>query len=318
MSRPLIIATRSSELALRQARQVQRLLAERGLESELKTYKTTGDKRLDEPLSAIGGKGLFTKELESDLAKGKVACCVHSLKDLPTEMPPGLMLVAELEREDPRDALLVYHGLGASSLDDLPAGSRVGTSSLRRRAQLLARRPDLEVVELRGNVPTRIKKVDDGHVHAAILAAAGLHRLDVSQRIAEYLDAPAWLPAAGQGAIAIQIREDDPEMRDIFAPLGHADTMTATKAERAFLAALEGGCQVPIGALAKQSTTGWTLYGLIADIKGARVVRGEIAIDADQIELSGVRLANELRHRGATEILASLRSADHVLRPQPE
>jgi hydroxymethylbilane synthase len=318
MSRPLIIATRSSELALRQARQVQRRLSDNGLESELKTYKTTGDKRLDEPLSAIGGKGLFTKELESDLAKGKVACCVHSLKDLPTEMPPGLTIVAELEREDPRDALLVYHGLGADSLDDLPPGSRVGTSSLRRRAQLLARRPDLEVVELRGNVPTRIKKVDDGHVHAAILAAAGLHRLDVSQRITEYLDAPAWLPAAGQGAIAIQIREDDVEMRDVFAPLGHHDTMIATKAERAFLAALEGGCQVPIGALAKQSAEGWVLHGLIADIKGLRVVRGDIAIDIDQVELSGVRLANELRHRGATEILASLRSADHVLRPQPE
>jgi hydroxymethylbilane synthase len=314
MSRPLIIATRSSELALRQARQVQRLLAERGHESELKTYKTTGDKRLDEPLSAIGGKGLFTKELESDLAKGKVACCVHSLKDLPTEMPHGLTLVAELEREDPRDVLLVYDGLNAASLDELPPGSRVGTSSLRRRAQLLARRPDLEVVELRGNVPTRIKKVDDGQVHAAILAAAGLHRLDVSQRITEYLEAPAWLPAAGQGAIAIQIREDDPEMRDIFAPLGHAETMMATQAECAFLAALEGGCQVPIGALAK----GGTLYGVIADVKGKRVVRGEIAIDVGQVELSGVRLANELRHRGATEILASLRSADHVLRPQPE
>jgi hydroxymethylbilane synthase len=314
MSRPLIIATRASALALKQARQVQQLLEQRGITSELKTYKTTGDKRLDEPLSAIGGKGLFTKELESDLAKGKVACCVHSLKDLPTEMPPGLAIVAELEREDPRDVLVVNGMVGASSLDELPRGSRVGTSSLRRRAQLLAARSDLEVVELRGNVPTRIKKVDDGQVHAAILAAAGLHRLEAMQHIASYLDAPAWLPAAGQGAIAIQIRDDDAEMREVFAPLGHRETMIDTKAERAFLAALEGGCQVPIGALAN----GRVLHGLIADVKGRRVVRGEIDLDVDQPELSGVRLANELRHQGATEILASLRSAEHVLRPQPE
>jgi len=318
MSRPLIIATRSSALALKQARQVQHLLEQRGIPSELKTYKTTGDKRLDEPLSAIGGKGLFTKELESDLVKGKVACCVHSLKDLPTEMPPGLTIVAELEREDPRDVLIVNGMVGASTLDELPRGSRIGTSSLRRRAQLLAARSDVEVVELRGNVPTRIKKVDDGQVHAAILAAAGLHRLEAIQHIASYLDAPAWLPAAGQGAIAIQIRDDDAEMREVFAPLGHRDTMIDTKAERSFLAALEGGCQVPIGALSMQSASGRVLHGLIADVKGQRVVRGEIVVDVDQPELSGVRLANELRHLGATEILASLRSADHVLRPQPE
>ena len=318
MSRPLIIATRSSALALKQARQVQHLLEQRGIPSELKTYKTTGDKRLDEPLSAIGGKGLFTKELESDLVKGKVACCVHSLKDLPTEMPPGLTIVAELEREDPRDVLIVNGMVGASTLDELPRGSRIGTSSLRRRAQLLAARSDIEVVELRGNVPTRIKKVDDGQVHAAILAAAGLHRLEAIQHIASYLDAPAWLPAAGQGAIAIQIRDDDAEMREVFAPLGHRDTMIDTKAERSFLAALEGGCQVPIGALSMQSGSGRVLHGLIADVKGQRVVRGEIVVDVDQPELSGVRLANELRHLGATEILASLRSADHVLRPQPE
>ena len=315
---PLIIATRGSELALRQARQVQRALEARGIVSELKTYRTTGDKRINESLSAIGGKGLFTKELESDLAKGKVQLCVHSLKDLPTDSPPGLEIAALLEREDPRDALIVASVVGAESLDELPPGSRVGTSSLRRRAQLLAYRHDLEVVELRGNVPTRIRKVDEGHVHAAILAAAGLHRLDVSQRITAYLDAPAWLPAAGQGAIAIQIRGDDDETRAAVAPLADAKTMVETRAERAFLAALEGGCQVPIGVLAAPSETGPTLWGLLSDIGGKRVVRGHMPLDVTAPELTGVRLANDLRHRGGSEILDSLRTAEHLPSPQPE
>ena len=311
---PLIIATRVSELALRQARQVQAALTERGIVSELKTYKTTGDKRLDEPLAAIGAKGLFTKELESDLAHRKVDCCVHSLKDLPTDMPAGLEVVSLLAREDPRDVLIVNSIVGASTLEEMPAGSRIGTSSLRRRSQLLAARPDLEVVDLRGNVPTRIKKVDQGLVHAAILAAAGLRRLGVSQQIASYLEPPAWLPAAGQGAIAIQIRSDDDDSRAIFAPLGDRQTMTDVEAERAFLAALEGGCQVPIGALA----VGRVLHGFIGDIDGRRMVRGEIALDEHEPRLSGIRLANELRHRGASEILAGLRRAEHVTPPQPE
>jgi hydroxymethylbilane synthase len=314
----LIIGTRVSELALRQARQVQRALEQRGVVSELKTYKTTGDKRLNEPLSAIGAKGLFTKELETDLLKGRVHCCVHSLKDLPTDMPPGLEIVALLPREDPRDVLIVSEVVGVSSLAELPPGSRIGTSSLRRRAQLLALRQDVEVVELRGNVPTRIRKVDEGHVHAAILAAAGLHRLDVSQRITAYLDAPQWLPAAGQGAIAIQIRSDDDATRALLAPLADRDTMVETTAERAFLGALEGGCQVPIGALAMRTGDEYVLHGFIADVKGARTVRGEIALDVRQPELSGVRLANELRHRGASEILETLRRAEHLPSPQPE
>lgn len=314
----LIIATRASELALRQAKQVQSALAERGVESELKTYRTTGDKRLDEPLSAMGAKGLFTKELETDLAKGKVHCCVHSLKDLPTEMPPGLGIVAMLPREDPRDVLIVNDVVGASSLAELPPGTRVGTSSLRRRAQLLAARPDIDVVDLRGNVPTRIKKVDEGQVHAAILAAAGLHRLGVSQHIAAYLDAPQWLPAAGQGAIAIQIRSDDGPTRELLAPLGDRETMIDVSAERAFLAALEGGCQVPIGALVVRSGKSPVLHGFIADIKGKHVVRGELVLDPAQPELTGVRLANDLRHRGAIEILDSLRRAQHLPSPQPE
>ena len=170
------------------------------------TYKTLGDKRLDEPLSTIGAKGLFTKELEADLRKGKtrLSPCTRSRICRPIRRP-GCIVAAVLEREDPRDALVLNRGILGQSLDDLPRGSRVGTSSLRRRAQLLAARPDLEVAELRGNVPTRLKKVDEGRVHAAILAAAGLHRLGAHQHITCYLDAPAWLPAAGQGAIAVQI-----------------------------------------------------------------------------------------------------------------
>jgi hydroxymethylbilane synthase len=315
---PLRVGTRTSELALRQARLVQAALTARGLESELVTYKTVGDKRLDESLSAIGAKGLFTKELETALIKRKIDFAVHSLKDLPTESPEGLVVAAVLEREDPRDALVVNRRILAESLDELPRGSRVGTSSLRRRAQLLATRPDLEVAELRGNVQTRLMKIDEGRVHAAILAAAGLHRLGAQQHITCYLDAPAWLPAAGQGAIAIQTRVDDERIRALAEAMNDVRTMRAVSAERAFLAALEGGCQVPIGALATESDAGAMLHGMIADIQGTRVVRGSIALDLADPELSGIRLANQLRGEGASEILEGLRRATHVPSPQPE
>jgi hydroxymethylbilane synthase len=314
----LKIGTRSSELALRQARLVQAALEARGVASELVTYKTVGDKRLDEPLSSIGAKGLFTKELEHDLLKGKTQFAVHSLKDLPTDSPSGLVVAAVLKREDPRDALVVNGRILAQSLDDLPRGSRVGTSSLRRRAQLLAARPDLEVAELRGNVPTRLKKIDEGRVHAAILAAAGLHRLGARQHITCYLDAPAWLPAAGQGAIAVQVRADDARASELAEAMNDPSTMRAVRAERAFLAALEGGCQVPIGALAVPTAEGGVLHGLIADIRGSRVVRGQIVLDPNDPELSGIRLANQLRGEGASEILEGLRRAEHLPAPQPE
>ena len=311
------IATRSSELALRQAHQVQDALRRTGIASELETYKTVGDKRLDQPLSAIGAKGLFTQELETDLANGRVQCCVHSLKDLPTEMPRGLELVALLPREDPRDVLIVNGEVRARSIDELRPGSRVGTSSLRRRAQLHAVRPDLEIVDLRGNVPTRIRKVDERQVDAAILAAAGLHRLGMAERITAYLDAPAWLPAAGQGAIAIQIRSADSETRTLLAPLGDRVTMIDTRAERAFLAALEGGCQVPIGAVVVRTGTS-TLHGFIADVRGTRVLRASGVLDESQPETTGERLAAELRRQGAAEILDGLRRAAHLPAPQPE
>src|ERR1051325_7749576 len=273
-------------------------LAGLGVESELVTYKTAGDKNLDVPLSKIGSKGLFTQDLDHDLLTGKVQCCVHSLKDLPTAHPDGLEIGAVLEREDPRDVLVVNHLVGSDTLEDLPRGSRVGTSSLRRRAQLLALRKDLEVVELRGNVPTRVRKVDDGQVHAAILAAAGLHRLEARQRINSYLDAPRWLPAPAQGAIAVQIRSDDEAVRHEVAKINDKRTEVQTRAERSFLACLEGGCQVPIGALASDTE----LHGLIADLGGREVIRASVALDDANPEASGRALADQLRARGANRI----------------
>jgi len=317
--RTIRIATRSSELALRQARIVEAALEERGFACELVTFKTVGDKKLDEPLSAIGAKGLFTHELEVALSKGKVDCCVHSLKDLPTESPEGLEIGAILAREDPRDVLVVNPVTQADDLMSLPAGSRVGTSSLRRRAQLLAFRPDLEVVELRGNVPTRLRKVDQGQVHAAILAAAGLIRLNAQQHIKQFLEPPGWLPAAGQGAIAVQIRSDDDEMREQLRPLNHGPTDIAVRAERSFLSALEGGCQVPIGALAVADAGGsLMLFGYVSDVFGRDPVRGSWPVDVNAPEEAGLALAADLRTRGATSLLMELRNSQQLISPQPE
>lgn len=315
------IGTRASELALRQAALVESALVARGLAVEIVRIRTIGDKKTQEPLSSIGAKGLFTKELESALLRKKVDCCVHSLKDLPTEQPEGLDLVAILEREDPRDVLVINPVTDASGLMDLPAGSRVGTSSLRRRAQLLAARPDLDVVDMRGNVPTRLKKMDEGKFHAAVLAAAGLIRLGARQRIGAFLEPPQWLPAAGQGAIAVQIRSSDDRMRGLLAPLDHGPTRIAVSAERAFLAALEGGCQVPIGALAMASAGGtgeYMLHGLISDIGGRNVVRGSRVVDPADPERSGQELAADIRARGGSSILAELREAERITPPQPE
>jgi hydroxymethylbilane synthase len=312
------IGTRQSALALMQAGLVRAALAERGVVGELVTFTTVGDKRPDEPLHEIGGKGLFTKELEVALADGAIDCAVHSLKDLPTDSPPGVEVIAVLAREDPRDVLVVGPAIEAVGLGDLPRGARVGTSSLRRRAQLAAWRPDLEAVELRGNVPTRLRKVDDGQVHAAILAAAGLHRLDATQRITAYLDAPGWLPAAGQGAIAVQVRSDDVAGRRMIGSLNDAETMMAVTAERAMLAGLEGGCQVPIGALAIRTAAGLVLHGMISDVSGQRVLRGHHDVDPAAPAEAGQALARHLRALGAAEILGALRSAARVPAPQPE
>lgn len=302
------IGTRSSELALRQARLVAAMLAERGVKSELVTYTTIGDRILDRPLSAIGEKGLFTAELEADLLAGRTDCAVHSLKDLPTADPAGLTLVALLEREDPRDALVTAPGVTARTLADLPHGARVGTSSLRRRAQLRALRPDFEVLELRGNVGTRLRKIDEGQVDAALLAAAGLRRLDLADRIVDLLDPPTWLSAPGQGAIAVQARIEDQAMWSLLSTLDHPPTRTAVTAERALLAALEGGCQVPIGAAMLSDKDGAVLHAIIASVDGTQVVRGAIAVDPHNPVAAGQALAAQLHEHGGSEILAALRA----------
>ena len=314
MADVLRIGTRSSELALRQARLVAALLAERGVTTELVTYTTIGDRILDRPLAAIGEKGLFTAELEADLLAGRTDCAVHSLKDLPTADPEGLTVVAMLEREDPRDALVTGPGVTARALADLPKGARVGTSSLRRRAQLRALRPDFDVRELRGNVGTRLRKIDDGEVDAALLAAAGLRRLGLGDRIVALLDAPEWIGAPGQGAIAVQARAHDPAITAILATLDHAPTRRAVTAERALLGALEGGCSVPIGAATLEDAEyGLMLHAVIAAVDGSSVVRGGRPIDRTDPAATGRQLARELAAAGGEAILTALK-ADHGAR----
>ncbi len=302
------IGTRSSALAMAQAHQVAALLAELGAETALTEYTTIGDRILDRPLSAIGEKGLFTAELEADLRAHRTDCAVHSLKDLPTADPDGLTVVALLEREDPRDAFVVTAGSTVTSLADLPPGARVGTSSLRRRAQLLALRPDLDVQELRGNVGTRLRKIDEGQVDAALLAAAGLKRLGLGDRIVALLDPPSWLSAPGQGAIAVQARADDEPMRALLEQLDHAPTRRAITAERALLAALEGGCQVPIGAAVVPEGDTLMLHACIADLSGRTVLRGSHAVSDAAPADAGVALAQELLAAGASDILDQLRA----------
>ncbi len=295
-------------------------LAARGVQSEIVTFTTTGDQRPDEPLHEIGAKGLFTAELEDALRRGAVDCCVHSLKDLPTDDPEGVQLCAVLEREDPRDVLVVRSDVHCSSLRDLPAGAVVGTSSLRRRAQLLAARPDVQARDLRGNVPTRLRKVEEGEVDAAILAAAGLHRLDRRDSVRAYLDPADWLPAPGQGAIAIQGRAGSDAMVRVLCDLDHADTRHATSAERVFLQALDGGCQVPIGALAVRTGggRGWILHGMIAAIDGSTILRGSVVLGATRSDNDAQSLALELLQRGGAELLRVIRRSTSVPAPQPE
>jgi hydroxymethylbilane synthase len=273
------IGTRASALALEQARQVQSALAARGIDGELAPFTTLGDQRTNESFLSIGAKGLFTAELEEALVRGTIDCAVHSLKDLPTD---ATGIIAVLPRVDPRDVIV------GAALEDLPPGARVGTSSLRRRAQLHALRADLELVELRGNVPTRLRKVAEGQVRTAILAAAGLIRLAATQHITAYLEPPDWLPAPGQGAIAIQAYG---EAAAALAPLNDPETMRAVTAERALLAALEGGCQVPIGAL----VVGDTLYAFISEVDGSQMRRGSEVFDPRDPAATGVELASKLR-----------------------
>jgi hydroxymethylbilane synthase len=301
------IGSRGSALALWQSNHVRdRLLeAHPGLEIEIEVIKTTGDKILDVPLAKIGDKGLFTKELDMSLLENRIDLAVHSLKDVPTRVEPGLTIAAVSEREDPSDALIVAPGR-PGKLRDLPAGARVGTSSLRRRAQLLALREDLDVQDLRGNVDTRLAQVAAGKYDAIILARAGIKRLGFDDRASELLGGEYWLPAVGQGALGIICRQSDARTREVLAILHDDASYRATTAERTFLRELEGGCQVPIAALGVVTERSVKLRGLVASIDGTRVLRG--TSENDDPREAGLDLARQLLQRGAAEILEEVRS----------
>jgi hydroxymethylbilane synthase len=294
----LVIASRGSQLALWQARWVAAQLSAAGRECRIEIIKTTGDKITDVPLAKVGTKGLFTKEIEEALLDGRADLAVHSLKDLPTELPEGLVLAAVPEREDPRDAVV------GRKLADLPLSAKVGTSSLRRAAQLRQLRPDLQVESVRGNLDTRLRKLDEGQYDAILLAAAGLKRLGWGGRIAEILPPEQMCPAVGQGALAIETRAGF----DGVALLDHADTHTAVMAERAVLGALGGGCQVPIGAYATVSEGRVHILAIVAAPDGTQVIRAEAEGAAAQAAQIGARLAADLLARGAREILEAVYS----------
>ncbi len=306
MNKRLIrIATRESLLALWQAEYVATALsnAHPDVEVELVKMKSQGDKILDTPLAKIGGKGLFTKELEDGMLRGDADIAVHSMKDVPMELPEGLHLPVICPREDPRDAFVsnTY-----DSLDNLPEGAVVGTSSLRRQAQLLAKRPDLKIEFLRGNVQTRLKKLDDGQYDAIILAGAGLKRLKLEERITEIIEVTTMLPACGQGAVGIECREDDDELNVMLTALNDSKTSARVRAERAMNRRLEGGCQVPIGGYAELDHGVIVLHGLVARPDGSEVVHGSISGFPEAAEELGNVLAEDLLARGADAILAEL------------
>ena len=302
----LTIGTRGSALALRQTDLVAdslRSLHPR-LEIEIRIIKTKGDKILDVPLAKIGDKGLFVKELESALLEKEIDVAVHSMKDLPTEMPVGLCIAAVPERVDPSD-VLITNGPG---LADLPGEARIGSSSLRRRAQLHNFRADLRISDLRGNLDTRLRKLDDGEFDGIILAYAGLHRMGWTDRITEKIPFEICLPAVGQGALGIQAREDDTDIFAILRALDHSESHIAVTAERSLMRLLEGGCQVPIGALASMKDGKLVLVGVVASIDGSRLVRGKVSGNPAEPEDLGRELAEVLLAAGADNILRELRS----------
>ena len=313
----LTIATRGSKLALWQANHIKSLLESRhqGLSVELLILKTQGDKILDVPLAKVGGKGLFVKEIEEALVEGRADLAVHSMKDVPVERRPGLVLGAIPEREDFADMLLTREsseqgrrqGLagesGASCLSGLARGASIGSSSLRRQSQLLALRPDLEVRMLRGNLDTRVAKLLDGQYDAIVVASAGLNRLGIRVPGMVRLAPPEFIPAVAQGALGLERREGDSRVRDLTAFLDHPDTRDAVTAERSFLAKLEGGCQVPIAGWGRLSGDRLTLTGLVADPEGAVVIRSEQSAPRAEAESLGRAVAEDVLARGAAEIL---------------
>jgi len=302
----LRIATRRSPLALWQAEHVAEALrqAHPGLTVELVGMTTQGDRILDAPLAKIGGKGLFVKELEQGMLQGRADIAVHSMKDVPVELPEGLHLASIMEREDPRDAFVSNR---YADIPSLPQGAVVGTSSLRRQSQLAARRPDLEIRALRGNVNTRLAKLDAGDYDAVILASAGLKRLGFGARIRSLIDVAKSLPAIGQGAIGIECRTEDARVNELVAPLHDAATAACILAERAMNQKLQGGCQVPIAGYAELSGDGelW-LRGLVGDLDGTQIVRGESRGPKAEAERLGQELGTDLLQRGAADILKRL------------
>ncbi|HUG52797.1 MAG TPA: hydroxymethylbilane synthase [Vicinamibacteria bacterium] len=300
MSLHIRIGTRGSALALWQAEHVRGLLVARGHDVTRHEITTTGDKVLDRRLESIGGKGAFLKALEEALLDGQVDLAVHSLKDVPTALPAGLMLCAFLERADPRDVLISNSG---KRLATLPAGARVGTSSLRRSSQVKAMRPDLHVDDLRGNVDTRIRRLRERHYDAILLAMAGLVRLGRTGEVTQVLEPEVFVPAPGQGAIALECREDDEAVRAVAATLHHEATGRAVSAERAFLAALEGGCNVPLGAHASAGGGGLRLRAFVARPDGTTLLRAEDG--GGDPEALGRRVAADLLARGAWQLVRS-------------
>lgn len=303
--RTLRIATRESLLALWQAEFIKAELerCHPGIVIELVGMTTRGDQMLDSPLSKIGGKALFVKELEQAMLDGRADMAVHSMKDVPMEFPAGLELAVICEREDPRDAFVSNR---FETVADLPEGAIVGTSSLRRECQLRALRPDLDIRSLRGNVQTRLRKLDDGEFDAIVLAAAGLLRLELIERIASYMEPEQSLPAVGQGAVGVEVRSDDRELKALLAPLDHLQTSLRVRAERAMNRRLEGGCQVPIAGYALQADDQLWLRGLVGSPDGTTVVQAEARGNVADPESLGVAVAEALLAQGAGDILAAV------------
>jgi hydroxymethylbilane synthase len=279
-----------------------------GLQVELVKLSTQGDRILDSPLAKIGGKGLFVKELEQGMLEGRADLAVHSMKDVPAELPSGLCIGTILQREDPRDAFVSNH---YASLDELPEGAQVGTSSLRRQCQLRARRPDLQILDLRGNVGTRLGKLDSGDYDAIVLACAGLKRLGLAARITRELAPEDMLPAIAQGVIGIECRMDDERVRGLIMPLNHEQTLYRTQAERAMNAALAGGCQAPVAGYSVLEGDTLELRGLVGHPDGRRIIRSDIRGAAVHAETLGKQLADELLSHGARSILDELLSAEN-------
>ncbi len=304
----LVIGTRGSRLAIWQAEWVQARLGELApdLPVTLKRIRTSGDKILDVPLAKIGGKGLFVKEIEEALLRREIDLAVHSMKDVPTVLPDGLGIVCVPQREDPRDVLVSHR---EQSFSQLPQGSRVGTSSLRRQAQLLHHRPDLAIAVLRGNLDTRLRKVREGQFDAIVLAAAGLRRMGWLDRVTEYLEPEISLPAIGQGALGLEGRTDDIFLRDLLGPLDHPPTRIAVTAERALLDRLQGGCQVPIGAHATVQSGRLVLEGLVASVDGRRLIRDRVEGGVEEASALGWKLAERLLGQGGDRVLEEIYGA---------